>query len=62
MKLTKQLRRCLVERFKAGATMSEIGVWYGKGTLAIEGVIREWMIEQDRQEARDEAGQIQLPS
>ena len=53
MNLTKALRAKIVEQFKAGHSMTEIGVWYGKGTLVIEDVIREWMIvESDANQLR----------
>ena len=43
----KNLRRRIVEEFKAGCDITEISQWECTTLRVIEGVIREWMIEQD---------------
>ena len=48
MNLTKDLRKSVVEQFKRNLTMSEIGVLHGISTPGIEGIIREWVVEQER--------------
>lgn len=51
MNLTKKIRQQIIEQFKAGCDMSEIGVWHCLGTLVVEGIIREWMVEQEQKNA-----------
>ena len=34
--------------FKRGFTMSKIGVLFELGTLDVEKIIRDWMVEQDK--------------
>ena len=46
MNLNNKLRKLIVEKFKAGASMAEIANWYSKSTDQIEGVIRGHMNEE----------------
>lgn len=48
MRLTKNLKAKIVERFKAGSTIAAINGWYPVGPDRIEDVIREAMIDTAR--------------
>lgn len=51
MRLTKNLKVKIIERFKNGAWVRDIAIWYGQDPIRIEQVIREAMIAADRQAA-----------
>ena len=48
MDLTKEAKQKIIDAFKRNLTMSEIAVIHGIGTLVVEGIIREWVVEQER--------------
>lgn len=51
MKLTKNLKIKIIERFKAGSSLRAIEAWYPVGLARVEQVIREAMVAADRQTA-----------
>lgn len=50
MKLTKNLKIKILQRFKEGEPMSKISQWYGVQEWRVESVVREAMIVADRQD------------
>lgn len=48
IKLSENRKRIIVKMFKRGFTMSKIGVLFELGTLDVEKIIRDWMVEQDK--------------
>ena len=50
MKLSENRKRGIVTLFKQGYSMSDVGVMFGLGTLEVEGIIREWMVEENEKE------------
>ena len=45
MKLSKNLKETMIDRFIAGASVPECAVWYGKKQSEIEGVLRKRLKE-----------------
>lgn len=41
MNLNRTLRAKILEQFKSGASIAEIGQWYDKSTATIEQVVRD---------------------
>ena len=50
MKLSENRKREIVTLFKQGYGISDVGVICGLGTLEVEGIIREWMVEKNEKE------------